>query len=32
MKELFALGYEMGRRGDPWSRAPPESDKTIAGR
>ena len=30
MKELFALGYEMGRRGEPWDRAPPEAAETLA--
>jgi hypothetical protein len=27
MKALFQLGYEMGRKGDPWVQTPPEADR-----
>lgn len=30
MKELFALGVEMGRSGDPWARTPPEAGPPVS--
>lgn len=32
MKELYGLGYEMGRIGDPWERLPPEVSETVSAR
>jgi len=32
MKELYQVGYEMGRTGDPWMMTPPETAETTARR
>ncbi len=32
MKQLFQLGFEMGRIGDPWVRTPPEAQSSTAQR
>jgi predicted acylesterase/phospholipase RssA len=32
MQALFAEGYKLGSRGDPWTRTPPEAGATLAAR
>lgn len=32
MKELFQMGYEMGRAGSPWVRTPPDAGAPVAAR
>ena len=32
MKDLYEVGFEMGRIGDPWMRVPPEDAGSVASR